>query len=299
MRKFPLVSTAAMILVVSAVACVTGTGPQLPDPGDRVPSDGATAPNRLDAKQALAKLLAEHDPFWLEAGKEVDRGVLEVVDQRQAELERGLRYSKLMRGDPNKRQIALTFDDGPHPDTTPKLLAILDKYKVKATFFQIGEMAEKYPDLVRAAVAAGHSLGNHTYHHVSLIKIPEEDVAREIKSCGEVLRSITGKAPRWLRPPGGDYDPRVAEVSEALGYTMVLWTDDPGDYASPGQRVILSRTLNTVSNGGILLLHDGIQQTVDVLPQLIESLQKRGYQFVTIDAMVAAKQTTSARADAV
>jgi peptidoglycan/xylan/chitin deacetylase (PgdA/CDA1 family) len=80
---------------------------------------------------------------------------------------------------------------------------------------------------------------------------------------------------------------------------MVLWTDDPGDYASPGQRVILSRTLNTVSNGGILLLHDGIQQTVDVLPQLIESLQKRGYQFVTIDAMVAAKQTTGARADAV
>jgi peptidoglycan/xylan/chitin deacetylase (PgdA/CDA1 family) len=299
MRKFTLLNTAAMILVVSAVGYVTGVDPHFPAPGDRDPSDGATAPNRLDAQQALAMLQAEHDPFWLEAGREVDRGVLELVDQRQAELQRGLRYSKLMRGDPNQRQIALTFDDGPHPDTTPKLLAILDRYHVKATFFQVGEMAEKYPDLVRAAVAAGHSIGNHTYHHVSLIKIPEEDVAREIKSCGEVLRSITGKAPRWLRPPGGDYDPHVAEVSEALGYTMVLWTDDPGDYASPGPRVILSRTLGTASNGGILLLHDGIQQTVDVLPQIIESLQKQGYQFVTIDAMMAAKQATGARADAV
>jgi Polysaccharide deacetylase len=106
----------------------------------------------------------------------------------------------------------------------------------------------------------------------------------------EVTPIRLGKPPRWFRPPGGDYDEHVAEVAEALGYTMVLWTDDPGDYASPGQGVVLSRTLNTVDNGGILLLHDGIQETLDVLPQIIETLQQRGYQFVTIDEMMAARQ---------
>lgn len=275
--------TTALILALFAMSYVISTRPQ-----PRATPDRATAPNELDAKQALAELQAERDRFWLNARKEVDKNVLELVAQHQAELQRGLQFRKLMHGDRTRRQLALTFDDGPHPDYTPKLLAILNQCNVNATFFLVGEKAERYPELVRAEATAGHSIGNHTYHHVSLIKIPEEDVAIEIKSCGEVLRGITGKPPRWFRPPGGDYDQHVAEVSEALGYTMVLWTDDPGDYASPGQRVVLSRTLDTVSNGGILLLHDGIQETLDVLPQILQALQKQGYEFITIDVMMAA-----------
>lgn len=279
---------AALILALFTVGCATTTERQPRAGAGRATPHGATAPNKLDARQALAELQAERDRFWLNAKKEVDKSVMELVAQHRAELQRGLRYHQLIRGDPTRKQIALTFDDGPHPDYTPKLLAILKEYNVKATFFLVGEMAEKSPNLVLAEVAAGHSIGNHTYHHVSLIKIPEEEVAVEIKSCGEVLRGLIGRPPRWFRPPGGDYDQRVAEVSEALGYTMVLWTDDPGDYASPGQQIISSRTLSSVDNGGILLLHDGIQETLDVLPQILQTLRKQGYQFVTVDEMIAA-----------
>ncbi len=253
---------------------------------------GKTKPPRkkpLTAAQAQCKL----DQYWQRARVEVDRGVLEILAQHQTELQRGLRYSKLIRGDATTKEIALTFDDGPHPQFTPQLLAVLRRYDVKATFFLVGEMAEKSPELVKDEVAAGHVIGNHTYHHVNLTKIPIADIATEIKACGEVLTSITGKTPDLFRPPGGDYDKEVALVSAAEGYMMVLWTDDPGDYASPGPQVILERTLDQVSNGGIILIHDGIQQTVDILPKLIAYLKAKGFTFVTINEMMNRKSPTA------
>jgi peptidoglycan/xylan/chitin deacetylase (PgdA/CDA1 family) len=306
LNQFCRICLPVLLLALSVAGCATAPDQEAPavDASTASPQDAATpwgrnvAPNQLTSEQAMARLQAERDRFWLNAREEVYKNVIELLAQDQVELQRGLRFSKLIRGSPRRKQIALTFDDGPHPAYTPKLLAILKRYNVKATFFLVGEMAERSPDLVRAEAAAGHSLGNHTYHHVSLPKIPDEDVATEIKSCGQVLRSITGRAPRWFRPPGGEYDPHVAQVSEALGYTMVLWTDDPGDYASPGRQVILSRTLRKIGNGGILLLHDGIQQTVDVLPQIIETLQRQGYEFVTVDEMIAAKRKPEMRSPA-
>ena len=230
------------------------------------------------------------DKYWANAKEEVDKSTLELFAQNQAEIEKGLKFAKFMQGDTSKKQIAITFDDGPHPAYTPKLLKILKKNNVKATFFLVGEMAEKYPDLVKAEKAAGHDVGNHTYHHVNLTKIPMEDVATEIKACGKVLQSITGRAPHLFRPPGGDYNKKVAEMAEAEGYTMILWTDDPGDYASPGDKAIKIRTLDRVSNGGIILIHDGVQQTVDVLPQIIKYLKDKGYELVTIDEMMGGRR---------
>jgi len=257
-------------------------------PAPSRPARRSLAPNQLSAEQAQIRLAAEDDLYWQNARKEVYKSVLEILAQHQAELQRGLQYDKLIHGDPQKKQIALTFDDGPHPEYTPQILALLKQENIRTSFFLVGSQAEKYPELVRAQMAAGHSIGNHTYHHVSLPKIPEAYVAAEIKTCGDVLQSITGKAPDLFRPPGGDYNTQVAEAAEALGYTMVLWTDDPGDYASPGEQQILSRTLSDAGNGGIILLHDGIQQTVDVLPRIIETLKAQGYRFVTIDEMRAA-----------
>ena len=245
------------------------------------------APNMLSAQAALTMVQGERDKYWLNAKDVTVRSVPELFAQHQDELARGLRLSKLLEGDTSKKEIALTFDDGPHIGYTPNLLAVLRKYNVKATFFVVGEQAEKHPELVQAEAAAGDSIGNHTYDHVSLVKIPQDYVSTEIKACGEVLQSITDKAPHLFRPPGGVYDPRIAETSEALGYTTVLWTDDPGDYASPGASVILDRTLGKATNGGIILLHDGIQQTIDVLPQIIQTLKNRGYKFITVDQMLA------------
>ena len=224
---------------------------------------------------ALAKLRAKPptvNEYWQNALKETYKSPLELKAQYETYAKRGLHFRQLMRG-PNKPEIALTFDDGPHPDFTPKLLAILARYHVKATFFLVGEKAEQAPQLVKAEFAAGHCLGNHTYHHINLTKIPERLVDAEIDACGDVVKGITGQDMHLFRPPGGDYNRAVAEVVNGMGYTLVLWTDDPGDYASPGATVIEERTLDRVRNGGIILLHDGVQQTVDVLPQLIESLQ--------------------------
>ena len=244
------------------------------------------SPNMLPASAALALVRAERDQYWLNAKHEVYKSTLELIAQHQTELARGIRYDKILRGDPRRREIALTIDDGPHPLYTPKLLQILKQNGVHATFFVVGEQAERYPDLIRAEVAAGNEVGNHTYDHVSLVKIPPEYIDIEITACGDVIKRITGKTPHLFRPPGGEYNKEVAESVEALGYKLVLYSDDPGDYAQPGTKLIETRTLNTIGNGGIILLHDGSAQTLTILPQIIQRLKSRGFQFVTVDQML-------------
>lgn len=121
---------------------------------------------------------------------------------------------------------------------------------------------------------------------LDLRAISKEAAAIEIKACGKVLKDITGQAPHLFRPPGGDYNRRVAEVAEALGYTTVFWTVNSRDCTKPGKTAIRNRLLKRVTNGGILLLHDGIQQTVDMLPDLLEALREKGYELVTIEGMM-------------
>ncbi len=244
------------------------------------------APNRLPAAAALRLVQAERDKYWLNAKHEVYKSTLELIAQDQTELRRRLPMDKVLRGSPARREIALTIDDGPHPVYTQKLLQILKQANVHATFFVVGERAEQYPDLIRAEVADGHEIGNHTYDHVSLIKIPPEYVDTEIEACGDVLTQITGHPPHLFRPPGGEYNRTVAESAEALGYKLILYSDDPGDYADPGTQVIETRTLDTISNGGIILLHDGSAQTLLILPQLLQRLKARGFRFVTVDQLL-------------
>lgn len=274
--------------IVAAVVTLSGCATS---PGN-APQSVEIAPNKLTSDQALAKIVAERDAYFLNAKREVYRGAREILAQDLDEIDRGLKYRKIIRGNLSGKEIALTFDDGPHPAYTPRILAILAKYDIKATFFVVGSQAEKFPDLVRAESEAGHSVGNHTYHHVSLPKIPQMYVADEIKACGDVIKATSGKPARLFRPPGGEYTQEVAEAASALGYTMVLWTDDPGDYASPGADVILQRTLDKANDGGIILIHDGIEQTVEILPELIETLQKEGYRFVTVDEMIDKRKQT-------
>lgn len=265
---------------VVTVLCGLLLGCKSPVPAQRAVSPpAATSPASKPDQGSL-------DEYWQNALEEVYKSPGELQAQHEAEARRGIHLNKLLRGNQAKRQIALTFDDGPHPDFTPGILSALSAENVKATFFLVGEKAEQYPDLVKAEVAAGHNVGNHTYHHVNLTKIPNRLVATEIKACGDVIAGITGTAPHLFRPPGGDYDVQVAEVATQLGYTMVLWTDDPGDYASPPRGVLEGRILEHASNGGIILIHDGVKETIQLLPQMIKSLKARGFEFVTVDEML-------------
>lgn len=223
--------------------------------------------------------------YWQRAQEGTYKSPEELKAQHNRELRKGINYVKIMSGDPMVKQVALTFDDGPHAQFTPQILAILKKYDVKATFFVVGKMAKQYPNLVRAEAAAGHDVGNHTYDHVNLTKVPVPTVATEWLKCNQTIRSILGRDPVFARPPGGDYDKEVIKAATAAGLTTVLWTDDPGDYAKPGDKTIETRVLSRIDNGGIILIHDGIQQTIDVLPEIIEQLRARGFKFVTMTEM--------------
>lgn len=189
----------------------------------------------------------------------------------------------LVRGDRDKKLLALTFDDGPHSFSTPELLALLKRTHTVATFFVIGKQVDQFPNLVKMEVDQGDEVGDHTYDHVSLTQIPPELIPYELDKCREsVMRASGGYVVHYFRPPGGDYNREVLRQAVSRSYVTTLWTDDPGDYTRPSPDVVLQRLLDHLENGGIILLHDGIVQTMDILPAFIAEARRRGYEFVTV-----------------
>ncbi len=231
-----------------------------------------------------AKMLRS-DRDWIDAAKEVHADQARVDHQLRRLTARELNRFVLRKGPREGLKIALTFDDGPHPDFTPKLVKILKAADIPATFFMIGHMAETYPDMVKLVQTNGFEIANHTYSHVTLTKLTNEEAGIEYRAANDALKKITGKAPRYCRPPGGDFDLNVLEAAYGEGLTTVLWTDDPGDYDNPGDIVLLETETAKLSPGGIILLHDGSQDTLDTLARFIASCKRRGYQFVTLDEL--------------
>jgi len=204
----------------------------------------------------------------------------------QTNLWQGDKLLSLWRGDPARREIALTFDDGPHPPFTQRLLALLKQLNVRATFFLVGKKVDQAPDVVALIARDGHEVANHTYHHLNLDKMTQADAATEIRLGNEAIKRACGKTPVMFRPPGGHHHPHVLRAAGSLGMTVILWTDDPADFANPGADVIVSRILEQVGNGSDILLHDGVEQTLEMLPDLIARLRQDGYRFVTLSEMV-------------
>ena len=226
------------------------------------------------------------DAYWQTAEKEVYRTPEQIGLQVARERRAGLPSPKLIRGSHLDRTLLLTFDDGPHGPSTRRLLKILADEHVTATFFVIGKMVERRPDLLRAIAKAGHTIGNHTFSHVTLPRLSEADIRTEYQADNDIVKKLTGRTMRFCRPPGGDYDAKTIRAARAEGLTTVLWTDDPGDFANPGDGIVLDRTLKRLANGGIILLHDGSPNTLDVLRELIHEAKARGFSFTTPDAMM-------------
>ena len=215
------------------------------------------------------------------------RRLVELAAEDDAERERGIRLMKVITGDPRQRYVALTFDDGPHGARTDTLLDILRRLQVHATFFVIGKQVQMFPDNVGRMALEGHEIGNHTFHHYRLPKIPLAEVAGELNATRDVLTSILGARTRLFRPPGGEYNIDILRVAERNGYVTILWTDDPGDYEAgrtPGR--IESLVLRDITPGGIMLLHDGIPATWAALPDLVARLRARGLIFVTVSELI-------------
>jgi len=197
---------------------------------------------------------------------------------------------RVVRGSEVKHKvIALTFDDSPRPQTTEELMRILTAAKAPATFFVIGKQVERFPTVTQEISANGFELGNHTYSHVNLKQIPLADIETEYAATNDAVRTLIGHGMQFCRPPGGDCNVKVEQGAAAVGLKTVLWTDDPTDYTMPGEQAILDYTLSHLSDGGIILLHDGVEQTARCLPKLIDGIRARGYKIVPLADLPSAK----------
>lgn len=183
---------------------------------------------------------------------------------------------------PAQGTVALTFDDGPSPIYTKKIMNILDKYHIKATFFVVGERAQAYPKYVKALAADGDIIGNHSYSHPQVSKLSGDQLYKEVVSPENIIYKITGQKPLLFRFPYGAENPRVKKFVYSQGLTPVHWGYSPQDYSRPGANVIASRVITHAHSGQVILLHDGPkqrQQTVDALPKIIEGIRKKGLGF--------------------
>ncbi|MFA5844257.1 MAG: polysaccharide deacetylase family protein [Coriobacteriia bacterium] len=187
--------------------------------------------------------------------------------------------------DGGTKVVALSFDDGPWPGQTERILDVLRRERVHATFFMVGYRASLASALARRVAREGHTVGNHTQRHVDLGQAGAPLVASEMGRAQKVLLGDTGVEPRWFRPPGGSVSPLIYARSRALDLRLVLWTVDPEDWSRPGAATIVKRVLELVRPGGVVLLHDGggdRTQTIQALPYIIRGLRARGYSLVTL-----------------
>jgi peptidoglycan/xylan/chitin deacetylase (PgdA/CDA1 family) len=196
----------------------------------------------------------------------------------------------LGRIDSDRKVVALTFDDGPNPDATPRILDTLGEKGVRATFFVLGSHAERWPELVRRMSSEGHQLGNHGYFHRKLQFKSPFYVSRDIRLGIRAIKRAGAPAPRYFRAPHGFRSPWTTPIASSYGERTVGWSLGVWDSDRPGVNEIVRRTIEGVTPGSIVLLHDGDgynpdgdrMQTAAALPHIIDRLTDQGYEFATL-----------------
>ncbi|MFN6528513.1 polysaccharide deacetylase family protein [Nostoc sp. ChiSLP03a] len=189
---------------------------------------------------------------------------------------------------PDQKVIALTFDDGPWPESTGEVLDILKKNQIKGTFFLIGQNVKNYPGLVKREIAEGHVIGNHTWHHWYQFLNPQA-AAYEIDHTADLIYQVTGIKTNLFRPPGGIMHNGVASYARNSKYAIIRWSSDSVDYSRPAVPKLINNVFRRAKPGGIVLMHDGggnRSKTVQALPEIIANFRKQGYRFVTIPELL-------------
>lgn len=193
----------------------------------------------------------------------------------QTVLRRGIRHGKM---------IALTFDDGPHPKHTPKILKILKANGVKATFFMLGSRINEYGKIAASVHAAGHDIGNHSYSHPFFSKTKHEKIDKEISRTDEAIKKITKyKEVKFLRPPYGSLPKYVIKKAEDEGFYIVMWSLDSKDYQGHSVDYMLDKILKRIKSGDVMLFHDIHPNTVKLMAEMIPILKKAGFKFVGLN----------------
>jgi peptidoglycan/xylan/chitin deacetylase (PgdA/CDA1 family) len=201
--------------------------------------------------------------------------------QYQTSFYRGSRY---------KKQVALTFDDGPDQNYTVQILDILKKERVKATFFVLGSMAKRYPSSLKRIYDEGHVVSNHSWNHPVLTHLSEAEVMKQIEDTNNVVTSVIGKTPLFVRPPYGALNKKLEQAIGNKGYKLIYWNIDTLDWDNQTADKIVATVKKDMSKGSIILQHnaggESLKATVEALPRLIAYLRGLGYEFTTIDQML-------------
>lgn len=189
------------------------------------------------------------------------------------------------------KAVALTFDDGPRPPYTERILELLSRYNAKATFFVVGEMVQLYPELLRAIVNAGHEVGNHSYTHTPSRLLTKHDIDSELLLTDIVTSETCNIHPLLFRPPGGGISEQLISALSEQRYICSLWNINIGSYrGTPAE--VASRMLNAVRSGSIILMHNGMDMSVDVLPYLLDGLRALGYKVTSLGELLGISSTS-------
>jgi len=212
----------------------------------------------------------------------------------QAMAPTGQWLGRTFSGRPDCRQVALTYDDGPNDPYTLRLVEVLAKHEVKATFFMIGRYVAARPDIVRSVVAAGHVVGNHTFTHPNLIFRSAREVRTELLECQRAIGDAVGEHSKLFRPPFGARRPATLRMARRLGFEPAMWNVTGYDWNAPQVESIERRLRRRLHGGAVFLLHDGghvslgadRSSTIEATDRLLAYGKPDGYQFVTLSKMM-------------
>jgi len=195
----------------------------------------------------------------------------------------------IYRGNLKLKEIALTFDDGPKPLYTPLVLDILGRDNVPATFFIVGRQGMLYPYFLRDIVLSGNELGNHTFDHLNLTLLPYPEVKSQILQTQDLIEKLLGIRCKYFRPPGGDYDDMVTKVLSNNSLLLVMWSKALGDYAVTSKKdeeILKKKLRDSIFPGSIIVLHVGVKADIDLLPDFINLVKKKGYKIVPLKELI-------------
>jgi len=191
--------------------------------------------------------------------------------------------------DTTRPMVALTFDDGPHTNNTPRLLSVLEMYGAKATFFVVGNRIGGREAILQRAIADGCEVGNHSWGHENLHKASHSKTVQTLTSTSDAIQAACGVRPTVIRTPGGAFDAATLNTIGSLGMTSIMWSIDTLDWKTRNPQATINCVLNNVKDGDIILMHDIHSTTVDACGEIIPELINRGYQLVTVSQLAAAR----------
>ncbi|WKK61604.1 polysaccharide deacetylase family protein [Corynebacterium sp. P3-F1] len=296
-------------LIASSLAVLTSA--LIANPATAAPLSSAPGPSLTPAPTALSSTAAQHLDSGIQSGMRQAYNALP-TDVRKAipdEL-RPFQHMPLPRTQPlpqtasmcfdtdgRKKKapeappactntVAITYDDGPSPDTTTRLLDILKSKNIKATFFAIGGNSDAFPEILRRERDEGHLVANHSYNHPQLNAISDERISAELGETDKAIESALGTKPHWLRPPYGATDERVASIAGQHGLSLALWDVDTADWQNRNADITCRNAVDNATAGSIILMHDIHPSTVDATPCIIDGLREKGLRPVTLDELV-------------